>query len=311
MDAVEWLLGSDEPAVRYRTLTELEGRAQDDPEVVAARDAIPTGPKVQALLADLDPDGRFGVAPYTKWSGGHWRLVSLADLRYPPGDGRLGPVIDAELDWASSHRVRWVDGLPRRCASQEGNAIGASCRLGFAEDERLGRLVGRLIECQWPDGGWNCDKRPTASHSSFHESISPLWGLIEYRQATGARRVDGVIERAAEMFLRVGLFRSERRREVAWPHFVKLRYPPYWHYDVLFGLRVLADIGLAGDERAAEAVDLIEAARLPDGRWAANGKWWRSVGGKSYPEAVDWGPAKPNEMVTFHALRVLKAAGRC
>ena len=106
--------------------------------------------------------------------------------------------------------------------------------------------------------------------------------------------------------------RTERRREAAWPHYLKLRYPTYWHYDVLHGLRVLADVGvdLAGDERAAEALDIVEAARRPDGRWAANGKWWRGVGSTSYPEAVDWGPARPSEMVTFHALRVLKAAGR-
>jgi hypothetical protein len=259
----------------------------------------------------MQSDGRFGVGPYHKWDGGHWRLVSLADLRYPAGDERLRPAIDAELDWALSLRPQWVDGRARRCASQEGNAIGACCRLGFGGDERIGRLVDRLVDCQWPDGGWNCDKRPEAGHSSFHETISPLWGLGEYRRATGDRRVDGVIEQAAEMFLRAGLFRTEHRRAAAWPHFLKLRYPPFWHYDVLFGLRVLVDVGvdLAGDDRAAEALDVIEAARRADGRWATNGKWWSGVGSKNYPEAVDWGP-QPSEMLTFHALRVLKAAGR-
>jgi hypothetical protein len=260
----------------------------------------------------MEPDGRFGVNPYRKWDGGHWRLVSLADLRYPPGDKRLRPVIDAELDWAMAFRPKWVDGRARRCASQEGNTIGACCRLGFAGDERIDRLVDRVIEWQWPDGGWNCDKRPEATHSSFHETIHPLWGLGEYRRATGDDRVDGVIGRAAEMFLRAGLFRTEHRRAAAWPQFRKLRYPPFWHYDVLFGLRVLVDVDVdvAGDDRAAEALDVVEAARRPDGRWATNGKWWSGVGSKTYPEAVDWGPSRPNEMLTFHALRVLRAAGR-
>jgi hypothetical protein len=277
--------------------------------VVAARAGIPRGPKVRGLLRGLAPTARFGVGPYRKWDGPHWRLVSLADLRYPAGDERLWPVIDAELDWALACRPLWVNGRARRCVSQEGNAIGACCRLGFGDDPRIGPLVDRLTECQWPDGGWNCDKRPEASHSSFHESIIPVWGLGEYRRTSGDDRVDGVIERAVDMFLRAGLFRTERRREAAWPHFLKLRYPPYWHYDVLFGLRVLVDVGvdLAGDGRAAEALDIVEAARRPDGRWAANGKWWRGVGSSTYPEAVDWGPSKPNEMVTFHALRVLKA----
>lgn len=306
-DAVRWLLDSAEPAVRYRTLTELLRRPEDDAEVMAARSAIPAGPKVQALLTDIGPAG---TRPYRKWTGCHWRLVSLADLRYPAGDERLRPAVDAELDWATRLRVSWVAQRGRRCASQEGNAIGACCRLGFCADERIAVLVQRLAECQWPDGGWNCDRRPEARHSSFHETISPLWGLSEYRRASGDDRVDDAIERAADMLLRAGLFRSERRREAIWPHFHRFRYPPYWHYDILFGLRVLADVGSLDDPRAEEAIDEIEQRRRPDGLWAVDGAWWRSLGGDRAPEVVDWGRSGPNEMVTFHALRVLRLAGR-
>ena len=37
-------------------------------------------------------------------------------------------------------------------------------RLGFV-DERCDQLAGKILACQWPDGGWNCDKRPEASHA--------------------------------------------------------------------------------------------------------------------------------------------------
>ena len=305
----EWLLRSSEPMVRFRTLTELLERTDDDPDVVAAQAAIPDGIAVRALLSDQRPDGSFGVAPYRKWTGGHWRLVSLAELRYPPGDERLRPVIDAELDWASRLRVTCVNGLARRCASQEGNAIGACCRLGFSHHERIAVLVQRLVDTQWPDGGWNCDKRSAARHSSFHESITPLWGLHEYRRATGDSGVDDVIDRAAEMLLRAGLFRSERRREAIWPHFRRFRYPPYWHYDILFGLRVLADIGRVDDPRATEALGVVVAKRRADDRWVVNGAWWTTIDGSRAPEVVDWGRSGVNELVTFHALRVLKTAG--
>jgi hypothetical protein len=308
--SIDWLLASEDPGVLYRTLTDLLGRPEDDPEVKLARDAIPDGPKVRALLRGLEPDGRFGVEPYRKWDGGHWRLVALADLRYPARAAVLERIVDTELAWAAGLEVRWVAGRARRHASQEGNAVGAVCRLGYEADPRVGALVDRLVECQWLDGGWNCDARREARHSSFHESIAPLWGLAEYRRATGDPAVDGVIDRAAEMFLRAGMFRSERRREVLRPQFLSFRYPPYWHYDVLYGLRVMTDIGRVGDPRAAEAVDLVESHRRPDGTWAASGSWWKTVGGSSYPEAVAWTRSGPNEMVTFHALRVLRAAGR-
>ncbi len=54
---LDWLLASDEPAVRYRAMTELLDRPEDDREVIEARRAIPRGPLVQALLAGLEPGG--------------------------------------------------------------------------------------------------------------------------------------------------------------------------------------------------------------------------------------------------------------
>jgi hypothetical protein len=35
------------------------------------------------------------------------------------------------------------------------------------------------------DGGWNCDRRPEARHSSLHETLPALSGLHEYAAATG------------------------------------------------------------------------------------------------------------------------------
>jgi hypothetical protein len=310
--ALDWLLASDEPAVRYRAMTELLGRPEDDREVIEARRAIPQGPLVEALLAGLEAGGSALSDPYRKFSGSHWRLLSLADLRFPPGDRRLRPAIDVELGWAMTREthVRLVDGLHRHCASQEGNAIAAACRLGFGGDRRVAELVDRLGAWQWPDGGWNCDKRPEATHSSFHESLAPLRGLVEYRSVSGRGDLDDVIAAAAEMFLRAGLFRTLQRREVLHPSFLRLRYPPYWHYNVLAGLAVLTDAGLVGDARTSEALDVVESKRLPDGRFRVEGAWWASINVSRYPEAARWGRSCANEMVTLHALRVLRAAGR-
>jgi hypothetical protein len=75
-------------------------------------------------------------------------------------------------------------------------------------------------------------------------------------------------------------------------------------------LLVLARMGLAADPRAGDALDLLEERRLPDGRWRAGGNWWKAPGSKgSNVEAVDWGSG-PSELLTLHALRVLRAAGR-
>jgi hypothetical protein len=314
--ALAWLLASAEPAVRYLTRREL----LDDPKsAAAAADAakVLEGPKVRALLAGQRPDGGFGVHPYRKWIGAHWRLVSLVELAAPAGEPRLLAAASTVLDWLTSRshrdRVQVIDGRARRCASQEGNALAVACRLGLAGDPRAELLARSLVEWQWPDGGWNCDVRASGRRSSFHESLPPAWGLHEYWLATGAAWAREAALQAAELFLSHRLFRSLSGGEVIDRGWLALHYPPYWHYDVLQALVVLSRLGTAGDPRAGEALELLMRRRRADGRWQPGGYWWRPPGSdrpRSSPvEVVDWGRSGPNEMLTLNALRVLKAAG--
>ena len=83
-----------------------------------------------------------------------------------------------------------------------------------------------------------------------------------------------------------------------------LHYPAYWHYDVLQGLRLLAAVDRLTDPRAADALDVIEAARRPDG--FASRRWSTS----RQPAAVDWGRGTHNPMLNEIANTVLVAAGR-
>ena len=105
----------------------------------------------RALLAGQQPDGGFGVRPYSKWTGAHWRLVSLVELAAPAGEPRLQAAASTVLDWltGAAHRrtVQVVDGLTRRCASQEGNALAVACRLGHGRrpaGRAAGPVAGRL-----------------------------------------------------------------------------------------------------------------------------------------------------------------------
>jgi len=313
--ALAWLLNSEEPAVRHLTRRDLLGDL--DGEAAAADAAgILEGPKVRALLAGQQPDGGCGVGPYSKWGGAHWRLVSLVELAAPAGEPRLVAAASTVLDWLTgrSHRERVpvIDGLARRCASQEGNALAVACRLGMADDPRAELLARSLVDWQWPDGGWNCDQRASGRRSSFHESLPPAWGLHEYWLATGALWAREAAGRAAELFLSHRLFRSLGDGEVIDRRWLALHSPPYWHYDVLQALVVLSRLGKASDPRAGDALELLVRRRRADGRWQPGGYWWRPPGtrsGSGPVEVVDWGRSGPNELLTLNALRVLHAAG--
>jgi hypothetical protein len=301
--AVDWLLGSSEPAIRYLTRRDV---LSEDATADAAR--ILQGQKMRALLR------RRPGHPYRKWVGAHWRLVSLVELEVPAGEPRAVAAAETVLAWLTGdgHRrgLRIVNGLVRRCASQEGNALAVCCRLGLGDDPRVALLAESLVEWQWPDGGWNCDDRASGRRSSFNESLAPMWGLHEYAVATDAGWAAEAAARTAELFLEHRVFRSLSTGEPIHRNVVALHYPPYWHYDVLHALLVLSRLGLATDPRAGDALDLLEQRRLPDGRWRTGGRWWKPPGSATYPEVVDWGRSGPNEMVTLNALRILRAAGR-
>jgi hypothetical protein len=313
--AVQWLLSCDHPAVRYLTLTELLERSEEETEVREARSSILQDSWVTALFSGQEPDGGFGVHPYQKWTGAHWRLVSLVELGIPAGEPRARAAANQVLAWLNgrSHRerIQRIDGRTRRCASQEGNALAVCSRLGLAADPRVQFLAESLIEWQWPDGGWNCDKNPDAQHSSFYESLAPFWGLIEYYHATGDQACWEAAQRTEQFFLSHHLFRSDRTGKIINDEWLNLHYPLYWHYDILQALLILSRMGPLTDPSLGEALDILAEKRLPDGRWKPGGYYWRPPGkSRSNVEVVDWGRGEPNLMITLNALRVLKAAGR-
>jgi len=94
----------------------------------------------------------------------------------------------------------------RRCASQEANFIWYSLVLGL-DDEYTDQLVNRLLDWQWPDGGWNCDKRVEAHNSSFVETIIPLRAISLYGKIKNDQRAITASKRAAEIFLKRHLYR--------------------------------------------------------------------------------------------------------
>lgn len=328
------LLRSAEPSVRWKTRVHVLGENPRSRAMRALREEIRSSPRVRALLSRRTQLGRAGTARqvYYKWQGLHWVLAGLADLGYPAGDASLFPIRDRVVDFwngpnffhefpaktrAAAYRQRGVpvmEGRYRRCGSQQGNALRSVMLLGIA-DERAESLVERLLHWQWPDGGWNCDRNPSAHTSSFNETWLPMLGLAAYAQEKTRQGVAKAVERASEVFLSRRLFKRISTGSVMQPDFVALHYPHYWHYDVLAGLTAMMEIGRIRDRRCGDALDLLEEKRLSDGGWAADRRYYKVSRNAMVPNAdsVDWGGtsrARMNEWVTVEALSVLQAARR-
>lgn len=328
---IDKLLKSREPAVRYKVHSRVLGLDPNSGKMKRLQQAIKKSERVQTLLEGITDNNNDNVTnqmihPYNKWRGAHWVLSILADLEYPPGDKSLIPLREQVYNWLFSEKhqksIRRIKGRVRRCASQESNLLYSLHKLGLADDDRVYRLAEILIEWQWPDGGWNCDKHPEVCISSFMESLIPLRALALHAQVSGSGASSAAADRAAEIFLKRKMFRRVYDGSIMRDEFVKLHYPCYWHYDILFGLKVMAEADYIMDKRCIEALDLLQTKQLAGdlNGFPAEKKYYQVIHDetsllkyKSGVSCVDWGGTsirKMNEFVTVDALYVLVKAGR-
>ena len=316
-EILNFLSAHPDPIIRWKVACYLTEQAQFSENIETFRLELSTSPIIQCLLIDRRDDGRIPFHPYDKWFGAHWVLSILADLGYPSGDELLRPLVEQCFEWLLSkdhqRSIREINGRTRRCASQEGNCVYYSLALGLA-DARTEELVSRLLKWQWEDGGWNCDKFPEASVSSFNETLIPLRGLSLYHQITSDPKVKQAVVRASEVFLKRRLMKRIRDGQIIDHNFMKLHYPNYWHYDFLFALKVISEAGFIHDPRCSESLDFLEQKRLPDGGFPAEDKYYRVDEKKlSGHSRVNWGgtsKAHSNPFVSLDALIVLKQSGR-
>lgn len=314
---IQSLIEYPDPIIRWKTQRYFVNDALSAEEIEKARKELTHSPTIRGLLSDQKEDGRIPYHPYDKWFGAHWVLSVLADLGYPAGDVSLKPLLEQcySLFLSKEHEknIRMINGRIRRCASQEGNCIYFSLALGLA-DQRTAELAARLIKWQWADGGWNCDKRPEAAISSFNESLIPLRALAWYASSSGHPKARQAVEKTSELFLQRHLFRRLRDGRMIDQRFLKLHYPAYWHYDILFALKVMSEAGFINDPRCKEALDLLESKQLADGGFPAEERYYRVDKKKlSGHSRVDYGGTSKihaNPFVSLDALIVLKNSGR-
>jgi hypothetical protein len=318
-----WLLDPANPTVRRLAIARLE--LEDGAGTDVGAPPIADEPWVRALLTEPPRPGG-DPAPlhaYQKWAGPHWRLAALAELDVPAADPAVAPVIAEAFErvvaWLEApgrlEAATPLDGRARVHGSQEGLAAWAAIRHGLAGEPGVARAIERLVEWQWPDGGWNCDRHRGASHSSFNESFAAIRALGAYARAVGRRTALGrdagaAAGRGTEFLLVHEVVHSHRTGRLAHPALDGQSWPPYWHYDRLIGLRVLMAAGRLADPRTARAVGDLRASASADGRWRSTTKRWRAPGtAATGVEAVDWTADGSAKVLTLQAIEVLRAAG--
>ncbi len=311
---VDRIVESESAIGRYKALVHVVGVDQAHPDVVRARLEIRLSPIARALLSDVtteEPAHRAG------FSGTYMTLRHLADVEYPAGDTALLPYRDHVYAWLRSEEQRcdelFIKGKFRVHGSFHGNAIYSSIALGLANEE-TDRLCQKLLQYQWPGGGWNCKKLPRANGPCIVHTAYGMRGLVAYQTRKPSEEVREAIENCAEILLARHIYRGRSNAGSLRPTFEKLTCPYPALYNFMAGLHILARAGYVKDPRCSEALDLLEAKFIPDQGWAmerrvfhhsrARGNDFTSV----YWEKETLG--KANLLLTVDALEILKCAGR-
>lgn len=320
-DIIDALLQSSNPVVIYKTKKLLLDKNPDSPKMIKLRKEIRKSEMAQRMIRPYDEDVSRVAFAYKKWQGPHWTLVSLAQIDYPTNDNNLFFFRDQIYNWflherhmrfPHSHVFPGQENRRRHCASIEGNAIWSSILLGIDNDTTK-KFVHQLVSWQWPDGGWNCDKRPEARTSSVIETCIPMRALYLAGKHFKNKKAIAAANKAAEYFLSRNLFRRRKDGKMITKYFDKIQYPIQF-YDVLYVLMVMAEMGKIKDPRCKEALDLLQSKQLTNGgfplemRNAKTSDTFITNG-----TFADWGVSgktRMNELVTVNALWVLKMAGR-
>jgi hypothetical protein len=134
-DPTGWLLEADNPSVRYLALRHLLGRPEADPEVQAARAAIPRSRVVERIFARHDTGGFWGdpASPYQpKYKASYWTLMVLGHLGLSREDERVQRAVGhifrfhSLILWIANGLVTMILVLPKVLTITIG--VGASFR---------------------------------------------------------------------------------------------------------------------------------------------------------------------------------------
>lgn len=307
MSLIDWLLASD-PSIRWQVMRDLTDSPTNQIAIERARIAN-EGWGAQ-LLAVQSSDGRWGDAAWNHgWNSTMHVLMLLREMGLDPESDEARRAVGRVRD-----RVTWKGCGPQECDNNaffEGeiepciNGQVALVGAYFRQDVR--GIINRLLSEQLPDGGWNCEAENGSTRSSFNSTICVLEALLEFElHDASIPEVTASRLRGQEYFLERHLFRRRSTGEIieqdckSHAAFTQFAFPTWWHYDVLRALDYLRNAGVTPDDRIAEAIDLVESKRDPEGRWPLEAQYAGNM-------PIDFGETvgQPSRWNTLRALRVL------
>jgi hypothetical protein len=318
----QWLLESDEPWTRYRTLVDLPDRPEDDPEVHVARAQMLAHPQVKALIAEAAAWPGYPLKRHNDAGHPIYKFSTLADFGLRADDPGMAAGIEAVMAHQSPEGAfQSLMNIHKRYGGTGEDAwswmlcdaptlLYSLLAFGLGDDKHVQRAVDHLVGLV-DDKGWRCVAAPELGKfrgPGRKADPCPIVNVYALKALSQLPRLlDSPATRTgAEMLL--WHWEHQRERKIYMfgigTDFRKLKYPFVW-YDILHVVDVLNRFPFVhADPRFQEMVETITAQADGEGRYIASSMY------KAWKGWYFADKNNPSPWLTFLALRIQKRIGQ-
>ena len=318
-DLIQWLLASDEPWTRYRTLVDLLDRPADDAAVRAARAEMLAHPRVQGMIAETAKWGDRPLKRHNDASHPLYKFSTLADfgvraaemsagieavMAHQSPEGAFQTLVNIPKVFGGTGEDTWT-----WVACDAPTLLYALLALGLGKDERVKRAVDHLVSLV-DENGWRCVAAPELGKFKGPGRKSDPCPIVNVYVLKALSLVPELLDSpAARAGAEMLLWHWEHQRERKLylfgigTDFRKLKYPFVW-YDILHVVEVLSRFPFARDDpRLKEMLEAVTTGADEQGRYTAR-SMYRAWKGWSFADKK-----KPSPWLTFLVLRMQKRMG--
>ncbi|OPY33428.1 MAG: hypothetical protein A4E32_00645 [Methanomassiliicoccales archaeon PtaU1.Bin124] len=289
---IAWLLSSEIPTIRYRTLVELLEVKENDPEVKNVKRHIMDEGPVPTILGKQNAGGYWGEPEdfyqRSRYRGSCWNVHLLAQLDADGNDERIKAACEFMLQYSQHHetgvfcyRGDSSGGMKKgMLPCLTANMVYSMAKFGYARDERVLKAASWLVnnmryelkgvtEKNWPYHYDICWRKRTCRSGA----VKVLNGLMEMRDNGAPLQIDRSIEECSEYVARSCTGRDETQPStLTRPEWDRLGFPHLYDTDLLEIGDVLWRSGVRG-KAMDEIAERIRSFQGNDGRWTQNGQF--------------------------------------
>lgn len=317
-ELIQWLLDSNEPWTRYRTLTDLLDRLPDDPDILSSRSEMLTHPMVKDLISVSATWPGYALKRHNDANHTIYKFSTLADFGVQASDPGLTPGIDAIMNHQSGEGAyQTVVHIPKAFGgSGEDLWTWVLCdtptllytllAMGLGHHSQVQIAVQHLAGLV-DDNGWRCVASPELGKfkgPGRRSDPCPIATLCALKALSLVPEYQDSHETRVGTELLLNHWKKKFDHKLflfgTGTDFRKLKYPYIW-YDILHVVEVLSRFPyLYEDKRFQEMAKTITDQADENRRYTANSMYmtWKGWSFANKKEPSPW--------LSFLVLRILK-----